>query len=152
MFIVAFPTTVYPNPAPPPPAPFFPSTPALATPFFCSRVFFVLFFFSFFCAQPCRVCSFRYTHRHRHGYTPPSDPPSSDPIPGWWSLYRRLSPSRASPPFLSLSISLSPSFPRCPSNRERYSTVFRISEMAREGWLTIFYCSNRPTNDPCREI
>lgn len=53
---------------------------------------------------------------------------------------------------LSLSISLSPSFSRCPSNRERYSTVFRISEMAREGWLTIFYCSNRPTNDPCREI
>lgn len=143
MFIVAFPTTVYPNPAPPPPAPFFPSTPALATPFFCSRVFFVLFFFPFFAPNHAacvrsgiRIDTDTDIHHPR--------PPSSDPIPGWWSLYRRLSPSRASP--------LSPSFSRCPSNRERYSTVFRISEMAREGWLTIFYCSNRPTNDPCREI
>lgn len=152
MFIVAFPTTVYPNPAPPPPAPFFPSTPALATPFFCFRVFFVLFFFFPFFAPNHAACV-------RSGIRIDTDtdihhprPPSSDPIPGWWSLYRRLSPSRASPPPLSLSISLSPSFSRCPSNRERYSTVFRISEMAREGWLTIFYCSNRPTNDPCREI
>lgn len=150
MFIVAFPTTVYPNPAPPPPAPFFPSTPALATPFFCSRVFFffpVLFFFFFF--APNHAACIRSGIRIDTDTDIP--PPSSDPIRGWWSLYRPLSPSRASPS-LSLSLSVSPSFSRLPSNRERYSTVFRISEMAREGWLTIFYCSNRPTNDPCREI
>lgn len=119
--------------------------------FLLSRFFCFVFFFPFFAPNHAacvrsgiRIDTDTDIHHPR--------PPSSDPIPGWWSLYRRLSPSRASPPPLSLSISLSPSFSRCPSNRERYSTVFRISEMAREGWLTIFYCSNRPTNDPCREI
>lgn len=117
--------------------------------FLLSRFFFFLFCSFFFFFAPNHAACIRSGIRIDTDTDIP--PPSSDPIRGWWSLYRPLSPSRASPS-LSLSLSVSPSFSRLPSNRERYSTVFRISEMAREGWLTIFYCSNRPTNDPCREI
>lgn len=162
MFIVAFPTTVYPNPVPP----LFSAPPyRLATPpFFCSRIF-----FSFF---PPRhpVCSFCYTHADTHRYTYTLVHPLIRS--GWWSLSFCLYLSRIPPvslsrsPFLFLSAPLSRPLSLAPqqclssslclsrrsSSRERCSTVFRISEMAREGWLTIFYCSNRPTNDPSREI
>lgn len=129
MFIVAFPTTVYPNPVPP--SFFHPTTePARNAALFLLAFFFLHHVTLYICVTVRYIyaCMDRHTRVHVHPRLP------SDPI---WVVV---------PLFPSLRFSL------CLSSGERCSTVFRISEMAREGRLTIFYCSNRPTNDPSREI
>lgn len=97
---------------------------------FSARVFFLHHVTLYICVTVRYIyaCMDRHTRVHVHPRLP------SDPI---WVVV---------PLFPSLRFSL------CLSSGERCSTVFRISEMAREGRLTIFYCSNRPTNDPSREI
>lgn len=124
MFIVAFPTTVYPNPVPP----LFSAPPyRLATPpFFCSRIF-----FSFF---PPRhpVCSFCYTHADTHRYTYTLVHPLIRS--GWWSLSFCLYLSRIPPvslsrsPFLFLS---APSLVLSLSLRSNVSLPLSVSRAVR---------------------
>lgn len=72
--------------------------------FLLSRFFFSCFVLFFFFFAPNHAACIRSGIRIDTDTDIP--PPSSDPIRGWWSLYRPLSPSRASPS-LSLSFRLS---------------------------------------------
>lgn len=76
--------------------------------FLLSRFFFFLFCSFFFFFAPNHAACIRSGIRIDTDTDIP--PPSSDPIRGWWSLYRPLSPSRASPSLsLLLSLFFSPS-------------------------------------------